>query len=186
MEYNAVQEKEVKRASGIFTGIGILMILVGCFAVVAPHIVGKAFAALVGIAFIIASVFIFVWAFSAEGGGSVIARIAWALVSLITGLLIVTHTSLSAKAFTVILIAYFLAAGVVRLGAAFAQRGIPGAGWLGLNGALSLLIGLIFVVSWPNSAEWAIGLLIGIDLIFSGWTLVLLSRAAKSEVLEGS
>ena len=60
---------------------------------------------------------------------------------------------------------------------------MPGAGWLGLNGALSLIIGLIFVASWPNSAEWAIGLLIGIDLIFSGWTLILLSQEAKSEVL---
>ncbi|MCB0862842.1 MAG: DUF308 domain-containing protein [Solirubrobacterales bacterium] len=183
MEYNATPEKEVKRVSGMFTGIGILMILVGCFAVVAPHIVGKAFALLVGLAFIIASVFIFVWAFSAEGGVAVVGRIAWSLVSLIAGLIIVTHTSLSAKAFTAILIAYFLAAGVVRLAAAFAQRGVPGAGWLGLNGALSLIIGLIFVASWPNSAEWAIGLLIGIDLIFSGWTLILLSQEAKSEVL---
>lgn len=183
MEYNATPEKEVKRASGIFTGAGILMILVGCFAIVAPHIVGQAFALLVGISFVIASVFIFVWAFSAEGAGTVIGRIAWALVALIVGLIIVTHTDLSAKAFTVILIAYFLAAGVVRLGAAFVQRGVPGAGWLGLNGALSLLIGLIFVASWPNSAEWAIGLLIGIDLIFSGWTLILLSQEAKSQAL---
>ena len=76
MEYNATPEKEVKRVSGMFTGIGILMILVGCFAVVAPHIVGKAFALLVGLAFIIASVFIFVWAFSAEGGVAVVGRIA--------------------------------------------------------------------------------------------------------------
>jgi len=183
MESTEVSEQEFKRATGVFTGIGVLMILVGCFAIVAPHIVGKAFALLVGLAFILAAAFIFAYAFTAKGASHVIGRIAWAVVTLIVGLIIVTHTDLSAKAFTFILIVYFLTAGVVRLAAAFAQRGVPGAGWLGLNGALSLIIGLIFVASWPNSAEWAIGLLIGIDLIFSGWTLILLSQEAKSAVL---
>ena len=109
-----------------------------------------------------------------------IARIAWALVALIVGLIIVTHTDLSAKAFTVILIAYFLAAGVVRLEPLSPSgRARGGLAWLERS-TFAPRIGLIFVASWPNSAEWAIGLLIGIDLIFSGWTLILLSQEAKS------
>lgn len=183
MEYNEEVQKEVKRSTGIFTGVGVLMILLGAFAVLIPNVASWGMTVLIGWILVIGAAFLFAWSFTAPGALHVIARIAWSILTLAAGLFLLINPDKGAKALTLILIIYFLAAGVVRLAAAFAQRGIPGAGWLGLSGGLSLVIGLIFLADYPSSADWAIGLLVGIDLIFGGWTLILLSSEAKKEAL---
>jgi uncharacterized membrane protein HdeD (DUF308 family) len=50
-------------------------------------------------------------------------------------------------------------------------RGQQNAGWVGLSGVAGLLVGILVLAKFPSSADWAIGLLVGIDLIFAGWTL---------------
>src|SRR5947208_3534316 len=54
---------------------------------------------------------------------------------------------------------------------ASAARGQQGAGLVGLSGVAGLLVGILVLAKFPSSADWAIGLLVGIDLIFAGWTL---------------
>lgn len=183
MSYEDDVQKEVKRAAGLYTGIGVLMILLGAFAVLIPNVASWGMTVLIGWILVIGSAFLFAWSFTAPGALNVIARIAWSVLTLGAGLFLLLNPDKGAKALTLILIIYFLASGAVRLGAAFAQRGIRGAGWLGLSGVLSLIIGLIFLVDYPSSADWAIGLLVGIDLIFGGWTLILLSQEVKDEAL---
>ena len=61
--------------------------------------------------------------------------------------------------------------GLTRVAVAFAARGQQGAGLVGLSGVAGLLIGILVLAKFPSSADWAIGLLVGIDLIFAGWTL---------------
>lgn len=185
MEYNAEMRKQVKRGTGIFTGVGVLMILLGAFAVLIPNIASWGMTVLVGWILLIGSAFLFAWSFTAPGAFNVIARVVWSLLTLGAGLFLLLNPDKGARALTLILIIYFLTVGALRLAAAFAQRGISGAGWLGLSGALSLVIGLIFLIDYPSSADWAVGLLVGIDLIFAGWTLILLSQEAKEEALGG-
>jgi uncharacterized membrane protein HdeD (DUF308 family) len=69
--------------------------------------------------------------------------------------------------------------GITRIGIAFASRGQPNAGLLGLSGFAGLLIGILVLAKFPSSADWAIGLLVGIDLIFAGWTLVAVALVGK-------
>lgn len=183
MTYEEEVEKDVKRAAGLYTGIGVLMILLGAFAVLIPNVASWGMTVLIGWILVIGAAFLFAWSFTAPGALHVIVRIAWSLLTLAAGLFLLVNPDKGARALTIILIIYFLASGAIRLAAAFGQRGIRGAGWLGLSGALSLIIGLIFWVDYPQSADWAIGLLVGIDLIFAGWTLILLSQEAKSEAL---
>jgi uncharacterized membrane protein HdeD (DUF308 family) len=59
------------------------------------------------------------------------------------------------------------------------MRGAPNAAIVGVNGALSLLIGLLILVDFPSSADWAIGLLVGIDLLFAGWGLLSASSLGR-------
>jgi uncharacterized membrane protein HdeD (DUF308 family) len=63
--------------------------------------------------------------------------------------------------------------------AAFLARGQQGAGLVGLSGICGLLIGILVLAKFPSSADWAIGLLVGIDLIFAGWTLVSVALVGK-------
>lgn len=183
MEYEEEVQKDVKRAAGLYTGLGVLLILLGAFAVLIPNVASWGMTVLIGWILVIGAAFLFAWSFTAPSALNVIVRILWSVLTLAAGLFLLINPDKGAKALTLILIIYFLLSGVIRLGAAFSQRGMRGAGWLGLSGALSLIIGLIFLADYPESADWAIGLLVGIDLIFAGWTLILLSQEAKSEVL---
>ncbi len=80
---------------------------------------------------------------------------------------------------------YFLLMGLTRITVAFLGRGQPNAGWVGLSGVCGLIIGILVLAKFPSSADWAIGLLIGIDLIFLGWSLISVAQVGK-EVSRGT
>ena len=121
---------------------------------------------------------------SAFGLGSIgrgLLRILLAVVTLAAGLYLVLNPGEGTETLTLILVIYFIVAGLFRIGAGVSERGSDGAGWLVVNGVLSVLIGVLIGVDLPSSSEWAIGLLVGIDLIFSGFVVVMLASAGKRE-----
>ena len=69
---------------------------------------------------------------------------------------------------TVMLVIWFVAVGILRIATGIAELGEPGAGYTILAGAVSLLLGVLIAVELPSSADWAIGLLVGIDFIVYG------------------
>ncbi len=77
------------------------------------------------------------------------------------------------------LIAVFLImGGTFRIVAALAVR-FHHRAWVMLNGVISLLLGLLIWSQWPVSGLWVIGLFIGIDMIFYGWSLIMLGFTAR-------
>ena len=147
---------------GLLTFAGILMIILGAVAILIPAIASWFITVFIGWILIIGSLFIFGSAFGFREIGRILLRILVAVITLI-------------------LVIYFIVAGLFRIGAGISERGNDGAGWLVVNGVLSLLIGLLVGIDFPSSADWAIGLLVGIDLIFSGWVLIMLASAGKRE-----
>ncbi len=103
---------------------------------------------------------------------------------MIAGLYLLIDPGEGTKTLTLVLVIYFIAMGGFRLLVAARERGESGAGWLAINGALSLLIGLFILLDFPSSADWAIGLLVGIDFIFTGWVLIMISMAGKQATRE--
>jgi uncharacterized membrane protein HdeD (DUF308 family) len=77
---------------------------------------------------------------------------------------------------------WFFASGLLSVIVAWREWGVPGAGFLAFNGALSLVLGILVVANLPSSAAWAIGLLVGINLIFFGLR-ALLGAQLLSEAL---
>ena len=73
---------------------------------------------------------------------------------------------------------YFMVIGIMRTVTAIAMR-FPGWGWVLLSGLITFILGIMIKSQWPVTGLWVIGLFIGIDLIFSGWSYVMLSMAAK-------
>ena len=99
-----------------------------------------------------------------------ILRLLWALLTVIVGLWLIVEPHNGTLTLTLVLGIYFLFMGLTRIAVAFAGRGQQGAGLVGLSGVAGLLIGILVLAKFPSSADWAIGLLVGIDLIFAGWT----------------
>ncbi|MET0304700.1 MAG: HdeD family acid-resistance protein [Solirubrobacterales bacterium] len=152
--------------------VGVLAIVIGCIAILVPAVASVGTAIFIGWILVIAGAFLVAGAFAAQTVGSVVLRLLWAFLTVIVGLWLIVEPHNGTLTLTLVLGIYFLFMGITRIGVAFAARGQQGAGLVGLSGFAGLLIGILVLVEFPSSADWAIGLLVGIDLIFAGWTLV--------------
>jgi uncharacterized membrane protein HdeD (DUF308 family) len=79
---------------------------------------------------------------------------------------------------------YLFAEGVLELILSFRLRPMPGSNWLLFDGIITLILGVMIWRTWPSSTEWAIGTLVGISMIFSGISRLMLSLAARRLVAE--
>ena len=106
-------------------------------------------------------------------------RMIWAILTVVVGLWLVLEPHNGTLTLTFVLGVYFLFMGLTRIAVAFVGRGQPNAGLVGLSGVAGLIIGILVLAKFPSSADWAIGLLVGIDLIFAGWTLTSVALVGK-------
>jgi uncharacterized membrane protein HdeD (DUF308 family) len=87
----------------------------------------------------------------------------------VTGFLLLKYPSISAESLTVLMAAYFIVGGTFEVIAPLFV-GLPDSGWHVLNGIVSILLGILVLAQWPVSGLWAIGMFVGIDLVFRGIT----------------
>lgn len=159
--------------------VGIIAILIGCVAILVPAVASVATAIFIGWILIVAGAFLIAGAFAAQTVGSVILRLIWAILTVIVGVYLIVEPDSGTLTLTVVLGIYFLFMGITRIAVAFAGRGQQGAGLVGLSGVAGLLIGILILAKLPSSADWAVGLLVGIDLIFAGWTAISVALVGK-------
>ena len=159
--------------------VGIVAIFLGCVAILVPAVAAVGTAIFIGWLLLIVGAFLVAAAFSAHSVGTLMWRMLWAVLTVIVGLWLIVEPHNGTLTLTLVLGIYFLFMGLTRTTIAFISRGQPNAGLLGLSGIAGLLIGILILVKFPSSADWAIGLLVGIDLIFAGWTLTSVALLGK-------
>jgi uncharacterized membrane protein HdeD (DUF308 family) len=184
MEMSAVSldpevREGLRRTWKALMAVGALAIFIGCVAILVPAVASVGTAIFIGWILVIAGSFLVAGAFAAQTVGSVVLRLLWAFLTVIVGLWLIIEPHNGTLTLTLVLGLYFLFMGITRIAVAFAARGQQGAGLVGLSGIAGLLIGILVLVEFPSSADWAIGLLVGIDLIFAGWTLVSVALVGK-------
>ena len=166
--------------------IGIAAICVGVVAIILPELFSLGAAIFIGWILVIAGAFLVAAAFSAHSIGTVVLRLLWAALTVIVGVWLIVEPHNGTLTLTLVLGIYFLFMGLTRIAVAFAGRGQQGAGLVGLSGVCGLLIGILVLAKFPSSADWAIGLLVGIDLIFAGWTLTSIALVGKDLARSGA
>jgi uncharacterized membrane protein HdeD (DUF308 family) len=108
-----------------------------------------------------------------------------ALVALAAGFYLLVFPLHGAVALTFVLAVRFFASGILTLTYAMQRRGVPGSWIYGLGGILSVILGFMIAASLPSSGTWAIGLLVGVDLIFWG-VRALVSARLLEELAEAA
>jgi uncharacterized membrane protein HdeD (DUF308 family) len=159
--------------------VGIAAIVLGCIAILVPAVASVGTAIFIGWLLLIVGAILIAAAFSAHSIGTLLLRLAWAVLTVLVGVWLIVEPHNGTLTLTLVLGIYFLFMGLTRTIIAFIARGQPNAGLLGLSGVAGLLIGILILAEFPSSADWAIGLLVGIDLIFAGWTLTSVALLGK-------
>ena len=162
--------------------IGIILIAMGAFSLVAPVVAGASLTFMVGLALLLAGLGQSFLAIKVgmSGRGLMVGIVG--LLTFLVGVYMVRQPVSALTTITVFLALYFMASGIVECVEAFKLRPIPGWGWILANGLITLLLGLMIWKQLPFSGIWAVGVLFGIKLVFSGFTMVTLAGLVKEEL----
>ena len=177
--------QSIRQASGASIGWGALTLILGILAIAAPLVSGIAVSTMIGILVLIAGVFQLIWAFGAPSLGKGVLTFLFGGISIVAGVMFVARPLLGLATITFLLVLYFVADGISDIISAFAVRPAAGWGFMVFGGIVSLLLGFLIWRQWPLSGAWAVGVLVGIRLIFSGWGMIMLGtmgRAAAKEL----
>jgi uncharacterized membrane protein HdeD (DUF308 family) len=169
----------VKKATGWFIAVAVLFILLGIFAIAEPWTAGLGVTLLVGWLLMVGAVAHFISAFKGHGARHVILQVVVGLVYLIGGLYFLTHTIMGVSTLTLLLSGVIIAEGALEVVAYFRLRSMHGASWLLINGIVTLLLGGMIWFHWPSSSVWAIGTLVGVNLLMTGISRLMLGLAAR-------
>ena len=159
--------------------LSVLLIVAGFFAMLIPFISGVAITLFFGWAMIISGVTHFIFAFKTHTKGGLIWELLIGAVYLFTGVYLILHPLDALLALTLILACYLFFEAIVEFIQYFQLRPRHGTGWLLVDGIITLILAIMIWRSWPASSIWVIGTLVGISMIFSGFSRLMLSLAAK-------
>jgi uncharacterized membrane protein HdeD (DUF308 family) len=173
---------EVRRARRLLLVTGVLAVLAGALAIAVPSAASVGIAVFVGWMLVFAGVVMAVHAFSVRSRWMLATRLVNGLLTLLVGIAILAFPLTGTITLTFLLAVWFFASGVLHLWAASRLRGLPGGGLLAIDGAISLLLGVLIAVNLPSSAGWAIGLLVGVNLIWWGVRALIAASQLRSVV----
>ena len=175
----AESKRLISEKWGWFLALGIALIIIGLAAIAFPLVSTIAAKVVLGWLFLIGGVVLVIHAFSAQGWGGVLWNLLIGILYLFAGAWLAFFPLTGLLTLAILLAILFLAEGVFEVIMAFRVRPHEGWGFLLLSGIAAIAVGLIIAAGLPGTATWALGLLVGINLLFSGWSYVFLALAGR-------
>lgn len=179
------QPATLRKHSTWFIFYGLLFVALGLFSIAAPMVATFAVALTLGWLLLFGGGFGLVAVIS---GGRHAPGFGWnlliSIVYILAGLSLLMSPIAGAVTLTIILAAYLLAGGVVRIVMAMGYRnGIPGAWlWVLLSGIVDIVLAFIIMSGFPGTATWVLGLLVGINLLMMGFSIVMVAFAVRKSL----
>ena len=146
----------------------------------APLMAGMTVALMVGFLLVAAGIMRTVFAFKCKSWGKGILVFVLGLLTLLVGFYMVARPGLALVSLTLFLAAYFVVDGIFEIIEAFDLKPLKGWGWMLFGGVASILLGIMIWRQWPLSGAWAVGILVGIKLVFAGWAMAGIGVAGRS------
>jgi uncharacterized membrane protein HdeD (DUF308 family) len=159
--------------------LSVLMIVAGVLAIGAPMLAGVAVTALVAWLLIFSGVLHLVFAWRGGRARAVVWEILLGVVYGAIGFYMLSSPVAGLASLTLAIALYLLLEGVLEFALSFRLRPMPGSGWLLVDGIVTLLLAAMIFSTWPSSAAWVVGTLVGISMLFSGITRLMLSIAVR-------
>jgi uncharacterized membrane protein HdeD (DUF308 family) len=169
----------VRQASTLPIVWGVLLIVLGMAAVGSPFLAAVAVNVAIAWLIVLAGAVHVILAFRAHGAGSMIWKLLVGVAYVCFGVYLILHPVLAVASLTLVLASLFLIEGVLDIVLFVKMRSVGGSTWVLLDGIITLLLGLMIYMQWPSSSAWAIGTLVGVIMIISGVTRVMMSLAVR-------
>ncbi len=159
--------------------LSALLILAGVLAILIPPLSGIAVTLIFGWAMILSGITHFAFAFKTHTTGGVLWELLVGAVYLFTGVYLILHPLAALIALTLILAVYLFFEGIVEIILFLQLRPRHGANWMLVDAVITLILAVMIWRSWPASTVWVVGTLVGISMIFSGLSRLMLSLAGR-------
>jgi uncharacterized membrane protein HdeD (DUF308 family) len=177
--------REIARHWGWFLALGILLVLGGMAAIAFPLLSTIAAKIAIGWIFLVAGVVEVIHAFYVKRWAGFLWNLLIGFLYIAAGAWLAFFPLTGIITLTIVIAALFIAEGIMELIMGLRMRPHEGWGWVVFSGLVAVAAGLLIALSLPESAVWALGLLAGINLLFSGWSFVYLALSGRRASEEG-
>jgi uncharacterized membrane protein HdeD (DUF308 family) len=166
---------------GLFLTEGIILVILGILAILLPVVATLAFTLVIGWLFLISGIVGLVTTFWMRHAPGFWWALLSAVVGIIAGVLLLAQPILGTLSLTLVLIAFFLVEGIATIMYAIDHKAqLSGRwGWMLASGIVDLILAGIIFAGLPGTAAWALGLLVGINMLFGGAALIAMALAAR-------
>ncbi|RDI43349.1 HdeD family acid-resistance protein [Aquicella lusitana] len=166
---------------GWFLAWGIVFIVLGIAAISAATIATFISVVFLGLLLFLGGVVVIVDSFTSwrQKWGGFLLHLIMGLLYLVAGLMVIYSPVLATVSLTLVLGVFFIVQGLFRIIYSLTIQ-LLNWGWNLFNGIITLFLGIIIMANWPEASLYIIGLFVGIDLLFCGWTYVMIALSARS------
>jgi len=171
---------ELKKNWAWMLSLGIVMVMLGVIGLGMTVLFNEIVVMYFGFLLLFGSGVQLMQAFRAEAWKGRVWHVLIALVYIVGGIIAVTEPVIAGMTLALLIAWTLIVIGVLRLVMALQMRGAAGWLWTLLGGALSVVLGVMIINEWPQSGLWVIGLFVAIEILFAGWSQIMIALAAKN------
>jgi uncharacterized membrane protein HdeD (DUF308 family) len=157
----------------------ILLIILGVLGIALPIETSLGVVIVIGWLLLFHGVGQLIHAFQSKGVGHIAWKLLVAVFYLVAGGYFIARPLVGAAGLTFALAIFFLAEGVADIVTYFSTRKAGGSGWMLLDGIVTLILGLMIWRHWPSTSLWVIGVLVGISMLMTGMTRLMMALAFR-------
>jgi uncharacterized membrane protein HdeD (DUF308 family) len=181
-DLQAVVQRALRAHSTFYLAEGVVLVILGLLAVLVPAIASLAVDIFVGWLFLVSGGVGLAMTFLTRGAPGFWWSLLSAVLAIVLGGLLIGSPASGVLSLTYVLIVFFLVEGIATIMYAVEHRSqYPGRwAWMLVSGIVDVLLALIIITGLPGTAAWAIGLLVGINMVFGGIALITMALYVRS------
>ena len=157
----------------------VLLVILGVLAIGLPMVASIGVARVISWLILIDGFAQFVYAFKSKGVGRTIWKLIVAILYIAAGVYLLANPLLGLAGLTLLLAMFFFVEGIVDIGTFVWSHRSDGSEWLLLHGIVTLILGVMIWRHWPFSSLWALGTLVGISMLLTGITRLMMAMKAR-------
>ncbi|WP_254763199.1 HdeD family acid-resistance protein [Natrinema marinum] len=158
---------------------GAIVGLIGILAIAFPLVTGLSVSLAIGALLVVGGIVHGIHAFTARGWRGSLWQIALAVVSVVAGIAVLAAPAVALITLTIALVAYLVVDGIAELALAMRMPGSRSRTAVAISGVVGLVLAALLWAGFPGTAAWAIGLLVGVNLLVTGFSMVFVAMAAR-------